>query len=167
LPQSCPETTAVKHRRILPGVQPRIDCVGGIVRDEAGRLLLVRRGHEPSKGLWSVPGGRVEAGESDAVAVRREVLEETALDVVVGDLAGTVERAAPAGAVFVIRDYLCSPAPGSSPGRVVAGDDADDVGWFTVAQIATLACTPGLVDALVEWDVLPADTSTSSPQPGT
>lgn len=148
-------------------MQPRIDCVGGIVRDEAGRLLLVRRGHEPSKGLWSVPGGRVEAGESDAAAVRRELLEETALDVVVGDQAGTVERAAPAGAVFVIRDYLCSPAPSAVPEHIVAGDDADDVGWFTPEQIATLACTPGLIDALVAWDVLPADTSTSSPQPRT
>ncbi|HET7355508.1 MAG TPA: NUDIX domain-containing protein [Nocardioidaceae bacterium] len=139
-------------------MRPRIDCVGGIVKDEAGRLLLVRRGHEPSKGLWSVPGGRVEAGESDVAAVRREVLEETALPVVVGDLAGTVERAAPADALFVIRDYLCSPAPDSAPDQVVAGDDADDVGWFTAAQITALACTPDLVDVLVEWGVLPATT---------
>ena len=120
-------------------MQPRIDCVGGLVRDEAGRLLLVRRGHEPSKGLWSVPGGRVEQGEDDTAAVLREVLEETALEVVVGDLAGTVERAAPGGAVFVIRDYLCSPAPGSSPEQVRAGDDADGVSLHELDSLPELA----------------------------
>jgi ADP-ribose pyrophosphatase YjhB (NUDIX family) len=57
----------------------RVDCVGGIVVDERGRLLLVRRGTEPGRGLWSVPGGRVEPGESDAEATAREVLEETGL----------------------------------------------------------------------------------------
>ena len=148
-------------------MQARIDCVGGIVRDETGRLLLVRRGHEPSKGLWSVPGGRVENGESDAAAVRRELLEETRLDVLVGRHVGTVERAAPAGAVFVIRDYLCSPAPGSAPDEVVAGDDADEVGWFTPTEIAALPCTPGLVAALVDWGVLPRDARTSSRASGT
>lgn len=148
-------------------MQARIDCVGGIVRDETGRLLLVRRGHEPSKGLWSVPGGRVETGESDAAAVRREVLEETALEVVVGSHAGTVERAAPEGAVFVIRDYLCSPAPARSPDEVVAGDDADEAGWFTPAEIAALPCTPGLVAALVDWGVLPRAGRTSSSARGT
>lgn len=129
--------------------------MGGIVSDGSGRLLLVRRGHEPSKGLWSVPGGRVEPGESDAEAVRREVLEETALDVVVGKLAGAVERPAPGGEVFVIRDYLCRPARAADPASVRAGDDADDAGWFSPAEILALDCTPGLVDALVGWQVLP------------
>ncbi len=136
-------------------VQARIDCVGGIVTDDSGRLLLVRRGHEPSRGLWSVPGGRVEAGEDDAAAVRRELREETALEVVVGEPTGEVERPAPGGAVFVIRDYLCRPAHDAHPTEVVAGDDADEVGWFTPAQVLALDCTPGLVDALVEWRVLP------------
>jgi 8-oxo-dGTP diphosphatase len=136
---------------------PRIDCVGGIVLCSspggAARLLLVRRGQEPAKGSWSVPGGRVEAGESDETATAREVLEETALRVSVGRLVGTVERDAPGGGVYVIRDYLCLPSPGSDLDAVRAGDDADDVGWFTREEVGDLTCAPGLVEALVGWGV--------------
>ena len=52
----------------------RIACVGAIVKDAGGRLLLVQRGHDPEAGRWSVPGGRVEAGETDAQAIRRVVM---------------------------------------------------------------------------------------------
>jgi ADP-ribose pyrophosphatase YjhB (NUDIX family) len=135
----------------------RIDCVGGIVHDADGRMLLVRRGTEPAKGTWSVPGGRVEPGESDAVATAREVLEETALRVRVGRLVGTVERAAPGGGVFVIRDYLCTIEVGADPAAVRAGDDAADAAWFSPAQIAGLDTAPGLVDALAVWGLLPTD----------
>ena len=72
-----------------------IACVGAVVVDDAGRYLLVRRGREPSKGLWSIPGGKVEPGESDEQATAREVLEETGLPVTVGDFVGHVERPAP------------------------------------------------------------------------
>jgi 8-oxo-dGTP diphosphatase len=133
---------------------PRVDCVGGVVHDGAGRLLLVRRGHEPAKGTWSVPGGRVEAGESDAEATARELFEETALRVDVGVLVGTVERAAPAGGVYVIRDYLCTPAAGADVTAVRAGDDADDAGWFTRDEVRRLETSPGLVEALTAWGVL-------------
>jgi 8-oxo-dGTP diphosphatase len=132
----------------------RIDCVGGIVVGDDDRLLLVRRGQEPAKGTWSVPGGRVEAGESDGVATAREVLEETGLRVRVGRLVGSVERAAPGGGVYVINDYLCRPAPGSDPGAVEAGDDAADAAWFTREQVTGLETSPGLVDALTEWGIL-------------
>jgi len=58
-----------------------IACVGGLAYDEAGRLLLVQRANEPGRGLWSVPGGRVEPGEDDAAALVREMWEETGLHV--------------------------------------------------------------------------------------
>lgn len=138
-----------------PSERRRVQCVGGIVVGDDGRILLVQRGNEPAKGSWSVPGGRIERGEDDPTATAREVLEETGLPVVVGDLVGTVERDAPDGSVFVIRDYLCTPAKGADLSEVVAGDDAADVGWFTSREVRRLDCAPGLVDALEEWGVLP------------
>lgn len=134
----------------------RVDCVGGIVLDERGRLLLVLRGQEPARGTWSVPGGRVEPGESDDTATAREVREETGLEVRVGRLVGTVERDAPGGGVYVIHDYLCTPAPGAALDAVHGGDDADDADWFTADEVRALATSPGLVAALEEWQVLPS-----------
>ena len=133
----------------------RIECVGAVVTDPGGRLLLVLRGREPGAGLWSIPGGKVEVGESLLEAVRREVLEETALEVEVGEYVGTVERPALEGDVFVIHDYRAAPAPGTAAAAVRAGDDAADVGWFTPAEVRALHCVPGLVEALERWGVLP------------
>ena len=131
---------------------PEIPCVGGLVEDPSGRLLLVLRGHEPSVGTWSVPGGRVEAGETDEAATAREVLEETGLAVRVGRLAGTVRRPAPGG-VYVIRDYLCRPAPRADLHSVRAGDDAADVGWFTPEESRAVETAPGLLESLAGWGV--------------
>ncbi|GAA4230038.1 ADP-ribose pyrophosphatase YjhB (NUDIX family) [Streptosporangium album] len=128
----------------------RVNCVGAIISDGSGRLLLIRRGRPPGKGLWTVPGGRVEPGESDADAVAREVLEETGLTVTAGRLAGAVERPGPAGVLYVIRDYLA----GVSGGTLAAGDDAADARWFTVDELVRLPLSPGLLDALVEWAVI-------------
>ena len=132
----------------------RVDCVGGIVLGVDGRLLLVLRGRAPSAGTWSVPGGRVETGKSDAEATAREVLEETGVPVQVGRLVGTVERDSPSGDVYVIRDYLCRPLPDVDPLAVRAGDDAADAAWFTADEMRALDTAPGLVAALEEWGVL-------------
>ena len=94
----------------------RVPCVGALVHDDDGRLLVVRRAHEPGRGLWSVPGGRVEPGESDPVAVEREVLEETGLHVTVGIRVGTVVRDGPGGSSYDIRDYACIVAGPTEPG---------------------------------------------------
>ena len=129
---------------------PKIRCVGAIVNDDTGRLLLVRRGHEPEAGRWSLPGGRVNAGESDQQAVVREVHEETGLWVEPGALVGAVERPAPGGAVFDIYDYAAS----VSDGRLVAGDDAADARWIDPGDIDQLALTSGLAETLTSWGVL-------------
>jgi ADP-ribose pyrophosphatase YjhB (NUDIX family) len=130
----------------------RVNCVGAIIFDASDRLLLIRRGRPPGVGLWSVPGGRVEAGETDAAAVRREVLEETGLRVLeVGRLAGAVDRPGPGGVTYVIRDYLT----GVSPGAPVAGDDAADVRWCDLAELECLPLSEGLLESLTDWGVLP------------
>ena len=133
---------------------PLVPCVGAVVTDGAGRFLLVLRGREPARGLWSIPGGKVEPGESDAESTAREVLEETGLVVEVLDLVGYVERPAPGGATYAINDYRCRLAPETDPASARAGDDADDVGGFDEAALRSLATSPGLVDALEEWGVL-------------
>lgn len=139
--------------------QARVPCVGAVVRDADGRLLLVRRGQEPAKGSWSVPGGRVEPGEDDATATAREVLEETGLRVRVGRHVGSVERDAPDGSVYAIADYACTPVDVTTTADVVAGDDAAEVGWFTPGEVRELDCVPGLVTALEQWGFLPASQS--------
>lgn len=129
----------------------RVNCVGAIIFDAADRLLLVQRGRPPGMGSWSLPGGRLEPGESDEAGVRREVLEETGLRVRVGRLAGTVDRPGPGGVTYVIRDYLAT----VSAGTPAAGDDAADVRWCDRADLDRLPLSEGLLAALTEWDALP------------
>lgn len=105
-----------------------------IVRD--GQALIVRRGHEPRKGEWSLPGGRVELGESLIEAVRREMSEETGLEVAIGPMLETFDRVhrAADGRIryhFVIIDYLCAPIGGVER----AGDDAEALAWVRADEI--------------------------------
>jgi 8-oxo-dGTP diphosphatase len=136
----------------VAGALPEVPCVGAVVHDERGRLLLIRRGHAPSAGLWSVPGGRVEAGESEAEAVVREVAEETGLQVRPDRVLGTV-RIDGNGVVFTVTDWACSLLePGRQP---VAGDDAADAAFVAAAELAELDMAPGVVLALSGWGALP------------
>ena len=128
-----------------------IPCVGAVIKDTAGRLLLIRRGHEPGKGLWSIPGGRIEPGETDEAALVREVLEETGLVVTAGRLIGRVRRPGGAsGAVLDIRDYAAE----VTGGTLVAGDDADDAVWAGAADLDSLPLTDGLLGTLRSWGAL-------------
>ncbi|WP_448610002.1 NUDIX domain-containing protein [Geodermatophilus sp. URMC 60] len=131
---------------------PVVACVGAVVLDSRGRLLMVRRGNEPGRGLWSVPGGRVEAGESVAAAVEREVREETGLAVRAGAEVGRVRVPGP-GVVYDVVDLVCTLVdPAAVP---VAGDDADDVTFAGAADLERLTCTPRLLETLRGWGVLP------------
>jgi 8-oxo-dGTP diphosphatase len=130
----------------------RIPCAGAVIKDAAGRLLLIRRGHEPGAGLWSLPGGRIEPGETDQQAVVREVLEETGLRVECGPLLGTAELPGPDGAVIDVSDYRAV----ITGGELTPGDDADDARWVTAAELADLPLTDGLAGYLAAWDAYPA-----------
>ncbi len=134
------------------GPVPVQACVGAVVLDDAGRLLLVRRRNAPGRGLWSVPGGRVEPGESLAAAVAREVREETGLDVRVGAEVGRLTVPGD-GVVYDVVDFGCTLTdPRAEP---VPGDDADAVVFAAAADLERLACTPGLVATLRGWGALP------------
>lgn len=136
---------------ILNGVPDSlIPCVGAIVKDGQGRLLLIRRGHDPDAGLWSLPGGRIEPGETDAEALVREMLEETGLLVEPGQLTGRVRRPAGNRDVIDIRDYAAT----VTGGTLRPGDDAADARWVDAADLDSLELTEGLTEALTAWGVL-------------
>jgi 8-oxo-dGTP diphosphatase len=123
--------------------------VGAIVVVE-DRLLMVQRGHDPGKGLWSVPGGKVEYGEYLTDALRREVKEETGLDVSIKELAGFFEVHRE-DLHYVVMDFHASPTDDAVP---VAGDDVDAVEWVPFEDISRRDCTPRLIELLTSWGVL-------------
>ena len=107
--------------------------VGAVVVDQ-GRVLLVRRGTEPLKGEWSLPGGLLELGESLQAGVVREVQEETGLTVEPLELVELLDRIHRVGACvryhYVIADYLCR----VTGGDLKAATDADAVRWVERAE---------------------------------
>lgn len=127
-------------------------CVGAVVVDD-GSLLLVRRGHGPAQGAWSVPGGRVEAGESLAEAVVRELAEETGLEGVCGDLLGWVEVPAegPGEPHFVVLDFVATVVEHGEPS---AGDDAAEALWVPLENVVDLDLAGGLAEFLHDHGVI-------------
>jgi ADP-ribose pyrophosphatase YjhB (NUDIX family) len=143
MPAAGPENTATP--RVVP-------CVGAVVHDDARRLLIVQRGHHPHRGLWSLPGGRIEPGESPEQAVQREVREETGVDVLPGALIGHATIPG-AGVAYDVLDFACTlTRPDQHPRP---GDDADAVLFADRATLDRLPCTPRLIETLRSWGVLP------------
>jgi 8-oxo-dGTP diphosphatase len=109
--------------------------VGGVAISN-GRVLLIRRGNPPLEGEWSIPGGTLEVGETLPEAVKRELAEETGIDVRVGELIEVLERIFldPGGRTkyhYVILDYLCD----LTGGNALAGSDATEVAWTTESEL--------------------------------
>ncbi|HET9091976.1 MAG TPA: NUDIX hydrolase [Acidimicrobiales bacterium] len=130
---------------------PPVLAVGGIVRHE-GALLVVRRGRPPGAGLYSVPGGRVEEGETLEEAVAREVREETGIDVAVRELVGFVERRGE-GYHFLIIDYLADPLDHSLL-EPRPGDDAAEARWVPLEEVGSLPLVEGLAGFLRHHGIL-------------
>lgn len=121
--------------------RPLVGVGGVVIRDE--RTLLIRRGSAPLEGEWSIPGGMLELGETILEGVRRELLEETAIEVRVLDLIEVFERVTrdEAGKLkyhFVILDYLCEAVRGEAQ----AGSDVTAVAWARESELSKYSLTP-------------------------
>ena len=127
-------------------------CVGAVAVDDE-RILLIRRGHGPAAGEWSLPGGRVEGGETLAEAVVRELSEETGLEGVCEDLVGWVERIG-GDHHFVILDFRVTVLDGPEAAPR-AGGDAAEAAWVPLGEVSRLALTDGLAEFLHEHGILP------------
>jgi len=116
----------------------------GAVVFHGDKVLLIKRGEEPLKGWWTVPGGLVETGERLEAAVCRETLEETGLRVKPVAVAALFQRIMPDADGrtefhYVIVDYLCE----LEAGTVQAASDVADAGWFTFEEMKGLKMAPG------------------------
>jgi 8-oxo-dGTP diphosphatase len=117
---------------------------------EASKILLVERGKQPLKGYWSLPGGILETGEKLEDALRREVLEETGLEVEPISVFEIFERIMPddtgrAEYHYVLIDYLCRPVGG----RLQAASDASSAAWVAQHNLAEYRLTEGTL-AVIE-----------------
>jgi len=128
--------------------------VGALIIDNE-RILLVERGREPLKGYWSLPGGAVETGERLEEALRREVREETGLEVVIVHLVEVFERIMMGGDGraeyhYILIDYICHP----TGGKLRASDDASRAAWFTEDEVGALKITEGtpqVIAKALDW----------------
>jgi 8-oxo-dGTP diphosphatase len=136
------DTSGPKKAPLVPVV-----AVGGVVLAPGPRVVLVRRRAAPMAGQWTLPGGRLDGGESIAAAVEREVYEETGLWVAAGDLIEVVEIVTE-GYHYVIHDHLCTPVDAS--GVPNAGDDAAEARYFRPSELSSLGVTEAVVRVVMK-----------------
>src|SRR6476619_4950542 len=123
-------------------IRPQLAVSGAIFRD--GKILLVRRARSPAKGFYSLPGGRVEFGESLHTALHREVDEETALKIEIVGLAGWREvlPGASGGGHYVIMSF----AARWISGEPALNEELDDFRWLAPDALGDLNLTAGLLE---------------------
>ena len=129
---------------------PRPEVCVGAVATRTNELLMVRRGNPPGRGLWSLPGGRVEPGETLAEAVVRELAEETALSGVCGPMVGWTEAISDRYH-FLILDFEVTLLGDEEP---EPGDDATEAAWVPVWTVPELPLVDGLAEFLAEAGVI-------------
>lgn len=130
-------------------VRPTLAASAAVFR--AGRVLLARRPGDPGPGLWSLPGGRVEAGETLAEAARREVMEEVGVEAEIVGLAAALDVILkdPGGALKAHFVVVAHAALWRS-GEPQTGAEAAEVGWFLPQEVAALPATSGLAPVVAE-----------------
>jgi 8-oxo-dGTP diphosphatase len=127
-------------RQVMKREYPDAPLVGvGAIIVDAGRVVLVKRGHPPLAGEWSIPGGALEVGELVRAAAAREAHEETGLTVEPAELLGVFDRVLrdEDGRVryhYLLVDFLCRRVKG----EVCRGGDADEARWFTPEEVKRL-----------------------------
>jgi len=128
-------------------------CVGAVVVDD-DRLLMIRRGHGPGAGEWSIPGGRVERGETLIEALVREVFEETNVEIVVDHFLGFAESITDEFH-FVLMDFA---ATALDADVIAPGDDAAEAAWVLLANVVELTLVDGLAEFLHDHQIIDAFT---------
>jgi 8-oxo-dGTP diphosphatase len=122
--------------------------VGAIIIDDE-RVLLVKRGHEPLAGSWSIPGGLLDVGETLRQAVVREAFEETGLTVEVGELLGVYDRIMPDAEQrtryhYVLVDFVCR----RISGELRAASDAAEARWFARSELGEISLAEDTSDVI-------------------
>jgi len=112
-----------------------------VILDARRRVLLVRRAKAPAAGSWSLPGGRIEPGETPEEAVVREIREETGLPTRVLAPLGIVEIGSE-GMRYAIHEFLLAVVDPNIPAR--AGDDASEIRWVPIEDLPQVPVTPAV-----------------------
>jgi 8-oxo-dGTP diphosphatase len=136
--------------RVRTIMSMRTLAASAVVKNAQGRILLVLRAKEPEAGCWTIPGGRVEPGETLPDAAVRETFEETGLRVAIEREVWSLDLANGPDEIYEIHDFLAHVVGG----HLLAGDDAADVGWFQLQEMQQMPLTHDLLGYLCRHGVL-------------
>lgn len=134
-------------RREYP--QAPIPAVSAVIRDSKGRVLIVKRAREPSKGRWSIPGGVIKLGEDLKTALNREIQEECGLEVEIKRLLAVSDRIIrdAQGRVryhYILIDYLC----GLQGGELKVSSDISEARWVYPEELKDFKLTEGVSEVI-------------------